>query len=165
MIGDALVLCMIKVVNSIWTSWWRHQMETFFALLALCEEKPPVTGEFPSQRPVTWILMFSLICTWIHGWANHQGAIDFRHQYAHYDITVMISRDITMTSHECHAIPDHQPLNSLLKILFSLRSKKPYKVCYTSLLPLREIHQWQLDSPHEGQVIWKAFPCHDIIMI
>ena len=28
-------------------------MEAFFALLALCEENPPITGEFPSQRPVT----------------------------------------------------------------------------------------------------------------
>ena len=35
-----------------WT-WWRHQMETFSALLALCEGNSPVTGEFPSQRPVT----------------------------------------------------------------------------------------------------------------
>ena len=34
-------------------SWWRHQMETFFALLALCEGNPSVTGGFPSQRPVT----------------------------------------------------------------------------------------------------------------
>ena len=33
--------------------WWRHQMETFSALLALCAGKSPVTGEFPSQRPVT----------------------------------------------------------------------------------------------------------------
>ena len=35
------------------TSWWRHEMETFFALLALCAGNSPVTGEFPSQRPVT----------------------------------------------------------------------------------------------------------------
>ena len=28
-------------------------METFSVLLALCEENLPVTGEFPSQRPVT----------------------------------------------------------------------------------------------------------------
>ena len=28
-------------------------METFTALLALCEGNSPVTGEFPSQRPVT----------------------------------------------------------------------------------------------------------------
>ena len=34
-------------------SWWRHQMETFSALLALCEGTSPVTGELPSQRPVT----------------------------------------------------------------------------------------------------------------
>ena len=31
----------------------RHQMETFSALLVLCEGNLPVTGEFPSQRPVT----------------------------------------------------------------------------------------------------------------
>ena len=34
--------------------WWRHQMETFSAILALCEGNPTVTGA----------LMFSLICTW-----------------------------------------------------------------------------------------------------
>ena len=36
-----------------YTSWWRHQMETFSTLLALCAGKLPVTGEFPSQRTVT----------------------------------------------------------------------------------------------------------------
>ena len=34
-------------------SWWRHQMGTVFALLALCAGNSPVTGEFPTQRPVT----------------------------------------------------------------------------------------------------------------
>ena len=34
-------------------SWWRHQMETFSALLALCAGNSPVTGELPSQRSVT----------------------------------------------------------------------------------------------------------------
>ena len=33
--------------------WWRHQMETFSALLAVCAGNSTVTGEFPSQRPVT----------------------------------------------------------------------------------------------------------------
>ena len=51
--------------------WWRHQMETFSALLALCAGNSPVPeftgpGEFPAQRPVTLSLkkavMFSLIC-------------------------------------------------------------------------------------------------------
>ena len=35
------------------SSWWRHQMETFSALLALCAGNSLVTSEFPSQRPVT----------------------------------------------------------------------------------------------------------------
>ena len=34
-------------------SWWRHQMETFSVLLALCAGNSPVTGEFLAQRPVT----------------------------------------------------------------------------------------------------------------
>ena len=33
--------------------WWRHETKTFSALLAICEGNPPVTGGFPSQRPVT----------------------------------------------------------------------------------------------------------------
>ena len=33
--------------------WWRHQMETFAALLAICAGNSPVPGEFPTQRPVT----------------------------------------------------------------------------------------------------------------
>ena len=34
-------------------SCWRHQMETFSALLAICAWNSPVTDEFPAQRPVT----------------------------------------------------------------------------------------------------------------
>ena len=33
--------------------WWRHHMETFSALLALCVGNSAVTSEFLSQRPVT----------------------------------------------------------------------------------------------------------------
>ena len=32
--------------------WWRHKMETFSALLALCARNSPVPGEIPAQRPV-----------------------------------------------------------------------------------------------------------------
>ena len=34
-------------------AWWRHQMETISALLAICAGNSPVPGEFPAQRPVT----------------------------------------------------------------------------------------------------------------
>ena len=40
-------------INNDDLTWWRHQMETFSALLALCAGNSPVTGEFTSQRPVT----------------------------------------------------------------------------------------------------------------
>ena len=42
--------------------WWRHQMETFSDLLALCDGNPPVTGGFSSQRPVTrpWWFLWSV---------------------------------------------------------------------------------------------------------
>ena len=42
-----------KLVRYRFHSWWCHQMETFSALLAICARNSPVTGEFPSQRPVT----------------------------------------------------------------------------------------------------------------
>ena len=34
-------------------AWWRHQMEAFSALLAICAGNSPGTGEFPTQRPIT----------------------------------------------------------------------------------------------------------------
>ena len=33
--------------------WWRHQMKTFSALLAIFAGNSPVTGEFPAKRPAT----------------------------------------------------------------------------------------------------------------
>ena len=34
-------------------AWWRYQIETFSALLAICAGNSPVPGEFPAQRPAT----------------------------------------------------------------------------------------------------------------
>ena len=44
------------LIDAIWRRrywWWRHQMETFFRVTGICAGNWPVTGEFPSQRPVT----------------------------------------------------------------------------------------------------------------
>ena len=43
-------------------SWWRHQMETFSALLAFCARNSPVTGEFPHKGQWRWALILYLIC-------------------------------------------------------------------------------------------------------
>ena len=68
--------------------WWRHHMETISALLALCVGNSPVTGAFPSQRPVTRNFGVSLICAWTNGWVNNHDACDLRRHRAHYDVTV-----------------------------------------------------------------------------
>ena len=34
-------------------TWWRHQTETFSALLDICAVNSPVPSEFPTYRPVT----------------------------------------------------------------------------------------------------------------
>ena len=69
--------------------WWRRQMETFSALLPLCAGNSPVTGEFPSQMPVTrtFDLFFDLRLN--NGWVDNREAGDWRRHRAHYDVTVM----------------------------------------------------------------------------
>ena len=72
------------------STWWRHQMEIFSALLAICAGNSPVTGEFHAHRPVTRSFEISVICTWINNWVNNREAGDLRRHRAHYDVILMI---------------------------------------------------------------------------
>ena len=54
-------------------------MEAFSALLAICAENSPVTGEFPTQRPVTRCFDVFFHVYWC-----------LRRHRAHYDVIVMI---------------------------------------------------------------------------
>ena len=59
------ILMNMDISHEIWTysqvattrlipvSWWRHEMETLSALLAICAGNSPASSEFPTQRPVT----------------------------------------------------------------------------------------------------------------
>ena len=86
----SLILWCRKTWRWVWfNTWWRHQMETFSALLAIYVRNSPVTGEFPAQRPVTRSFVFSLIYTWMNGWVNNRQAGDLRRHHTHYDVTVM----------------------------------------------------------------------------
>ena len=76
-------------------SWWRHQMETFPALLSICAGNSPVTGEFPAQRPVTRSFDVSLICAWV----NTLEAGDLRRRRTHYGVTVMLPDHFWMLTH------------------------------------------------------------------
>ena len=82
--------------------WWRHQMETFSALLALCAGNSPVTGELPAQRPVTRSFNVISICTRINGWVNNREAGDLRRHHTHYDVTVKAQcKDAGLPAYMC----------------------------------------------------------------
>ena len=68
-------------------AWWRHEMETFPALLALCAGNLPVNS--PHKGQWRGALMFSFICAWINGWVNNREAGDLRRDRAHYHVIVM----------------------------------------------------------------------------
>ena len=70
-------------------AWWRHQMETFSALLALCAGNSPVPVNSLHKGQWRGALMFPLICAWIHDWVNNREAGDLRRYRGHYDVNVM----------------------------------------------------------------------------
>ena len=70
--------------------WWRHQMETFSALLALCAGNSPVPVNSPHKGQWRGALMFSLINAWINDWVNSRAAGDLRRISGHYDVIVML---------------------------------------------------------------------------
>ena len=49
---STLQWCHMSIKASERRAWWRHQMEIFSVLLAICAENSPVTGEFSIERPV-----------------------------------------------------------------------------------------------------------------
>ena len=80
----------------LYVTWWRHQMETFSALLAICAGNSPVPGEFPTQRPVTRSFDVTLICARINAWVNNREAGDLRRYRPHCDVIVMISWTLSL---------------------------------------------------------------------
>ena len=87
------------VILKFQSSWLCHPMETFSALLALCEgnHRPPLDSPHKGQR--RGALMFSLICAWTNGWANNRDACDLMRHRAHYDVIIM--------TRQCDSTIDH----------------------------------------------------------
>ena len=70
-------------------TWWRHQMETFSALLVLCARNSPVTGEFPAQRSSDTELRCFFDLRLNKRLSKKREAGDLRRHRAHYDVIVM----------------------------------------------------------------------------
>ena len=84
-------------------TWWRHQMETFSALLVIC------VGKFTGHRWVSCTnasdaeaLMFSLICAWINVWVNNRETGSLGRHRAHYDVTVMMPTYMFVINGPCN---------------------------------------------------------------
>ena len=82
----------------IWLSWWRHQMETFSALLALCAGNSPVPETSPHKGQWRGSLMLPLICAWINDRVNNREAGDLRRHRGHYDVNVMYCGGLSLWS-------------------------------------------------------------------
>ena len=81
-------------------TWWRHKMEIFSALLALCEGNPSVTGRFSSQVLLTqsFDVFFDLCLNkrlskqWRRRWFENS---------AYCDVTVMILMKLKLVLLAC----------------------------------------------------------------
>ena len=162
-------------------------METFSVLLALCVGNSPVTGEFPSQRPVRRSFDF-FISAWINDWVNSREAGDLRRHRAHHDVTAMA---ICIKTYEDPQDCTHskcQPLLSLTElhdfyyndVIMSMMVSQITDVSIVSTICsgidqrkhqssasmafVRGIHRWPVDSPHKRPVTRKMFPFDDVIM-
>ena len=71
---------------------WRYKIETFSALLALCEGNSPVADEFPPQRANNAcfdVFVYVSLNKWLH---KQLRAGDLRRHDGHCDVTVMKTR-------------------------------------------------------------------------
>ena len=93
--------------------WWRHQMETFSALLALCAGTSPVPVNSPHKCQWRRALMFSFICASMSDWVNNREAGDLRRHCGHYDVSVMVEAFSSKVANW------QTPAQNVLKILSS----------------------------------------------
>ena len=86
---DVIIHPASNTFHKVWITWWRHQMETFSALLAICAGNHRSTVNSPHKGQWRGALMFYFIWASISGWVNNREAGDLRRHRAHCDVIVM----------------------------------------------------------------------------
>ena len=71
-------------------SWWRHQMETFSALLATCAGKSPVPVNYRRKGQWRGALLFFFYLRPNERLSKQSRGCDLRRHRPHYDVIVMI---------------------------------------------------------------------------
>ena len=117
-------LCLHRAHHQhLWRSMMTSSNGNFSDLLAPCAGNSLVTGEFLSQRPVTWSFdVFSLICLIclilsINARVNNLEAGDLRRHRTHYDVTVR--ETLAVITFHLLAILIHCPLGDFNEMQIS----------------------------------------------
>ena len=121
-------------------TWWRYQMETFSALLAICAGNSPVNS--PHKGQWRGALVFSLICIWINGWVNNGEAGDLRRYRTHYDVIVTMCLELSWWPAASHQ-------SCFIKIMMTSWNGTLFHVTVPFV---RGIHRFPVDSPHKASV-------------
>ena len=131
-------------------TWWRHQLETFSALLALCAGNSLVTAGFPSQRAAVRSFDIFFDQRLNDCWVNDRDVGDLGSHRAHYDVTVisnwMVSIFGTTLRRNVHSklfssltIILQRPNNKQLPAVWALQGQWPLKnggnYCHQSYKP------------------------------
>ena len=66
----------IRITDNLLNTWWRHQMETVSALLALCAGNDRWIPLTKASDAELWCFLWS--APWINGWLNNREAGDLR---------------------------------------------------------------------------------------
>ena len=145
-------------------TWWRHQMETFSALLAICAGNSPVPGEFPSQRPVTqsFDVFFDLRLnkrlskkSW-GWWFETPSCPLWRHSNEKIAFRIFATTlQWRQNERDCVSIA--------YSIVCSGTDQRKHQSS-ASLAFVRGIHHWTVNSPHKGPLTREMVPFHDVIM-
>ena len=137
-LGQVIFCCQIRDRYLYRYPWWRHQMEAFSVLLALCVRNSPVTGEFPSQKPVTQSFdVFYDLCPnkrlskqWWGWWLETPS----RPLWRHCNATIRHNNNIVM-----------KHWYSVIMIFEILCCNKGH-ILYLSLLDVRAYHSYMLSN-------------------
>ena len=135
-------------------SWWRHQMGTFPASLAICVGNSPVTGEFPAQRPMTrsFAVFFDLRLNkrlskqWCGWWFETPSRLLWRHCNVMSAYFSVMMRHYSVAT--CVPWRTKSPTTRLFNRLFRLMKKE------TSSASLAICEgEPPVVSPHKGPVV------------
>ena len=136
--------CSVPTHYKLQKTWWRHQMETFSALLAICAGNSPVPVNSPHKGQWRGALMFTLICARINDWVKNPEAGDLRRHLDHYDVSVM---NLTMPSAKWRPF--------CLNLIALMHRVVWGKKCLCPIFRVSTLHRGNENTGHSIPIYWQ----------